>query len=413
MNESAPLDFEPIVLPSDQDASGRTLDREEIDAVTNAIRSGTLTSTKGRWVKQLETDFSARLGSAHAHATTSGTSALHTAIAALDLEPGDEIITTPITDMGAITPILYQGAIPVFVDVDPKSYNITEATIHAGWSDRTRAIMVTHLFGNPCDVDPITKFARERNVPIIEDCAQAFDAVYRGRRIGTIGDIGCFSFQQGKHITSGEGGIVVTNNSEYARRMFLFINKGWGYGDQNPDHYFLAPNYRMNELTGAVLSAQLGKLTKCVRQRVSMADRLTEKLQGLPGVETPQVSVDSTHTYWKYCLWVDQNIYPDGTDRLAGLLKDRGIFSAPRYIQKPAFKCQVISEQKTFGQSRWPFSLASAEALDYADDKYAGVYQALVSVLVLPWNEYYREAHVDYIATAIHTAVGELQKEYA
>src|SRR5579871_3849145 len=141
-----------LQLPSDQDASGRTLGAEELAKLSDVIASGILTSTKGEHVKGLEKAFAAKLGSKYAYACSSGTSAIHAAIAAIDPEPGDEIITTSITDMGALAPILYQGAIPVFADVDPHTYNVTAASLAARLSDKTKAILVTHLFGNPCEM---------------------------------------------------------------------------------------------------------------------------------------------------------------------------------------------------------------------------------------------------------------------
>ena len=142
-------------LPSDQDSTGRTLGAEELELLRQCIESGTLTSTKGAFVRKLESSFAEKLGSRHAFACSSGTAAVHCAIAAINPEPGDEIITTSITDMGALTPIIYQGAIPVFADVDPATYNVTARTIAACISDKTKAIIVTHLFGNPCDMDAI------------------------------------------------------------------------------------------------------------------------------------------------------------------------------------------------------------------------------------------------------------------
>jgi dTDP-4-amino-4,6-dideoxygalactose transaminase len=308
---------------------------------------------------------------------------------------------------------MYQSAVPVFADVCPKTYNLTAETIAAKISERTKAIMVTHLFGNPCNMGPIMELARAKGIPVIEDCAQAFLTTQHGKMIGTIGDIGCFSFQQGKHMCTGEGGIVVTNNEDYGRRMFLFINKAWGYGDANADHYFLAPNYRMNEITGAVALGQLGKLQACVNNRVATADSLTAKLQGMPGIETPTITEGGVHTYWKYCLWVDQSVYPEGTVKLAGYLREHGIASAPRYVVKPAFKCMVIRDQVTFGKSRWPFTEARPEAVDYSDEQYPGTFLGLASVLVLPWNERYTEEHVAYIAQCVRASVEKLQEEYA
>lgn len=391
----------PLPLPSDQDATGRTLSSEEIAAVIEALGSGTLTSTKGRFVKALETDFAEKLGVRHAVAANSGTMALHAAYAAINPEPGDEIVTTAITDMGALTPILYQGAIPVFCDVDPKTCNVTAEAIEAVLSPRTKAIVVTHLFGNPCDMTAIMALANRRGITVIEDCSQAFGATWEGRPVGTFGAIGCFSLQQGKHITCGEGGMVITNDDALARRVFLFVNKAWGYGDPRPDHYFIALNGRMSELQGAVAWAQLKKLDGIVAARTSTARELTQKLGQLPGTATPWVDSRAKHTFWKYCLYVDGSIIQGGAPGFAAMLKEHGIASAPRYIQKPAFACEIFREQRTFGTSRWPFTLARPEAVDYSPERFPGTYEALDRVLVLPWNEKYTTEHLDYIAAAV------------
>ena len=206
------------------------------------------------------------VNSTTAHVCSSGSAAIHCAISAINPEPGDEIITTSITDMGALTPILYQGAIPVFADVDPRTGNVTADTIAARISSRTRAIIVTHLFGNPCDMTGIMALARNLGVPIIEDCAQAFLATHAGKTVGTFGTAGCFSLQQGKHITTGEGGIVISDDPQIARHVYLFINKAWGYGDPNPDHYFIALNYRMSELQGACAAGSVAEARRRRRQ---------------------------------------------------------------------------------------------------------------------------------------------------
>jgi dTDP-4-amino-4,6-dideoxygalactose transaminase len=403
----------PLPLPSDQDSTGRTLGDEEIACVASAIRSGTLTSTKGTYVKQLEERWAAATGAKHAYACSHGSAAIHCAVAAINPEPGDEIVTTSITDMGALTPILYQGAIPVFADVDPATCNVTAETIERVLSDRTRAVVVTHLFGNPCDMTAIMRLCQPRGIAVIEDCAQAFDARHAGQLVGTLGDIGAFSLQQGKHITTGEGGLVVTNNADLARRTFLFVNKAWGYGDPQPDHYFLALNYRMTELAGAVAVAQLDKLDGAVERRVALAAELTSALDGLPGISTPTVRRGDVHTYWKYCLGVDSRVVTGGSVQLGAALKQRGIFSAPRYIQKPAFACQVFRDQRTFGESRWPFTLARPEAVDYSPERFPGTYEGLDRVLVLPWNERYTSEHVRYIADSISACVADLRRAAA
>jgi perosamine synthetase len=348
------------------------------------------------------------LGVRHAWACSSGTAALHTAVAAIDPEPGDEIVTSPITDMGALAPILYQGAIPVFADVDPETANVTAETIAPRLSERTRAIVVTHLFGNPCDMAPILALARSREIPVIEDCAQAFLASDGGRGVGTIGTIGTFSLQQGKHITTGEGGIVTTDDDALARRMFLFINKAWGYGDPAPDHTFLALNSRMSELQGAVALAQLPKLSPFVEKRIANAAWLSKALSGLPGIGTPQVRPGSVHTYWRYCLRIAPRVIEGGAVALAAGLKERGIAATPRYIQKPAFECEVFRLKRTFGRSRWPFPLARPEAVDYDRARFPGVFEALDGLLVLPWNERFERSDLAHLARSLYEAADEL-----
>lgn len=398
-------------LPSDANATGRNFGQEELAQLKRVIESGILNCTKGTAVKEFEEKFAHKYGVDFCRTTTSGTAALHAAIAAINPEPGDEIITSPITDMGAITPIIYQTAIPVFADVDPLTYNVTAETIAPKITKRTKAIVVTHLFGNPCDMDPIMELARRHALPVIEDTCQSYFAEYKGRLLGTIGDIGCFSLQQGKHMTTGEGGIVVVNNAKYARRTWLFVDKAWGYGDPNPDHYFLALNYRMTELQGAVALAQLEKVDGVVYNRRKTAHLLTEMLLQVPGVQPPKISAHGKHVYWKYPLRIDDQVIKGGVDQFAAALKEKGIFSAPRYIQKPAFMCQILQERNTFGNSRFPFEgecRKNDPPVVYNPAEYPGTFDALAHVVVLPWNEFYTIDHVNFIAASIIAAANQL-----
>jgi dTDP-4-amino-4,6-dideoxygalactose transaminase len=404
-------ELEPIQLPSDADSSGRTFGPEEVEELRRVIASGTLNCTRGRTVIAFENAFAALIGVPHARAVTSGTAAIHTAIAALDLEPGDEVVTTSITDMGAIAPILYQAAIPVFADVDPDTCNVTAESIAARITRRTRAVIVTHLFGNPCEMDEILALCAERGLPVVEDAAQAYLATYQGRFVGSLGAIGCFSLQQGKHLSSGEGGIVVTSDPALYRRIKLFSDKAWGYGDPQPDHYFLALNYRMTELQGGVALAQVEKLPGNVEHRVAMAERLTKQIAGIDGVHAPLRSAHSRHVYWRYALRIDSGVFEGGLDAFATRLKCAGIFTAPRYIQKPAFECAVLRDRNTFGTSQFPFvgeHRNGEPPIVYDREQTPGTIEALSKVLVLPWNEKFEESHVDYIAHAIRSAAEEL-----
>jgi dTDP-4-amino-4,6-dideoxygalactose transaminase len=398
-------------LPSDADASGRDLGDAELALLREVIDSGTLNCTRGTQVNAFEAAFAARYGVPAARAVSSGTAAIHTAIAAIDPEPGDEIITTPITDMGAIAPILYQQAIPIFADVDPVTLNLTAQSVAARIGPRTRAIIATHLFGNPCDIAGIRRVAGA--IPVIEDCAQAYLATVGGQLVGTFGALGAFSLQQGKHMTSGEGGVVISADAALARRARLFSDKAWGYGDPEPDHYFLALNYRMTDLQGAVARAQLGKLDAVVASRQRSAARLTALLERSDGLTLPRAAAGATHVYWKYPLLVDPAVVRGGADALGARLKARGVACAPRYIQKPAFACRVLRERQTYGASRCPWSCrerAGGAAVTYDAADYPGTRQGLERVVVLPWNERYTDAHVDFIAAAVRGAVRELRR---
>jgi dTDP-4-amino-4,6-dideoxygalactose transaminase len=403
----------PITLPSDADHTGRDIGDEELKLLREVIDSGTLNCTKGTQVKELEKAFAERYGVPYSRAVTSGTAAVHCAVAAVDPEPGDEIITTSITDMGGIAPILYQGAIPIFADVDPVTLNVTPEAVAAQITPRTKAIIATHLFGNPCDVIGIKAIADKHGIPVIEDCAQAFLATQDGKLVGTIGAIGAFSLQQGKHMTTGEGGLVVTHDKAYARWMILFSDKAWGYGDPKPDHYFLALNYRMTDLQGAVARAQLAKLDGVVARRRKTAEELTERLRNTPGLTLPKPGPGCTHVYWKYPLIVDPAVINGGSDALGAALKANGVFCAPRYIQKPAFECEVFTKRKTFGQSQFPYSYREREdgtKIVYDSAEYPGTVRGLERVVVLPWNEFYTDEHVAFIAGAVENAVAELSR---
>jgi len=254
----------------------RPFDAEELKLLRAALLSQNLCCIDGQMVTAFERRFAFEYGVPYGVASTSGTAAIHVALGALDLNPGDEVITAPITDMGTIIPILCQGAIPVFADVDD-TLNIDPAAVERCITGRTKAIVAVHLFGNPCDMDALSAVARRHGLPLIEDCSQSHWTEYKGRLVGTIGDIGTFSFQQSKHMTTGDGGMTITSNPAYHERMKLFADKGYarkGWGSRA--YLFHAPNYRMTELVGAVGLAQLEKVKSVVQRRRALGDYLTQ-----------------------------------------------------------------------------------------------------------------------------------------
>lgn len=392
-----------MILPNDKDASGRDLGAAELQYLGEVVRSGTLNCTRGSFTKRLEQAFAQRTQRKRAVACASGSAAIHAALAAARLQAGDEVITSPITDMGALMPILYEGLVPVFCDVDPATCNVTAQTIADRITERTKAIVVTHLFGNPCELRPIQRLAREAGAVLIEDCAQAFLASDDGALVGTFGDLACYSFQQGKHMTTGEGGIVTTDDAELKDRVERFVNKGWGYGDAHPDHDRPGLNYRLTELQSAVGLAQLEKLDACVTRRRRTAAMLTEALRGQPGLETPRLRAGSEHSYWRYCLLVDPAFVAGGTEALGAKLRESGVACLPRYIQKPAFECAV------FGRERTRYAVMQRAREDRRED-FPGAVLGLERILVLPWNEHYTDEHVHFIAASVRSAAAALRR---
>ena len=402
-----------MTLPNDQEASGRSFDDDELALVAEVLASGTLTSTKGTMVARFETAVAQLMGVSHAVACASGSAAVHSAVAVVDPEPGDEIVTTAVTDMGALAPIAYQGAVPVFADTDPVTGNVTAESVAAVLSDRTRAIIVTHLFGNPADLPGIMAVAERAGVPVIEDSAQAYLAATPLGLVGSVGDYGAFSLQQGKHITCGEGGFVLADDADRAHAIRTFVNKSWPYGQPNPDHRSLALNYRLTELQGAVALGQLPKLPDNVAHRRRIAGLLDEALADVEGITPTVAAPGNEHSYWRYVVHVDRDVVPGGPDAIAAALRPQGIPSAPRYIAKPAFRCAVFADQKTFGASRWPFTIARPEAVDYSAGRFPGTFAFLDSVLVLSFNERYQPEHADFVAEGLRTAVGKARTEDA
>lgn len=391
-------------LPSDLDASGRSFGLEELEAVSDALVSGTLSGVGGRWVSRLEESFARVVGTRFALASSSGSSAVHAAIAALDPEPGDEVVVSPLADMDVLMPILFQGAVPVFADVDPLSGNLTAESIRRQLAERTRAILVTHLLGQPCEMEPIMSLAASRRIPVIEDCSQALLAQTSGSCVGTLGAMGCFDLRQDRHVTCGEGGLVVTANEELARRVSTFIHKVVD-GEEAADHRCLGLDGRMSELQAAVAAAQVEKLPRLVAERVARATELSELLADVSGI-TPQVATRGTlHTFWRFPLLVHREV-AGGARALAGQLAKRGVSSSPQ--RKPAFRHSVFSNQKTFGRSGYPFSMARRGAVDYRNELYPGAFRFLRDVLWIPFNERFAPSDVTRIAAGVRDSVAEL-----
>ncbi|MFA4030324.1 MAG: hypothetical protein GDYSWBUE_001983 [Candidatus Fervidibacterota bacterium] len=382
--------------------SERKVGEDELSELKEVIESAWLFRFGGKKVEAFERSFAEKHGVRFGIACTSGTAAIHLAIGALQLNPGDEVITAPITDIGSVTPILKEGGIPIFADVDPESGNMDPESTENLISERTKAILVVHLAGNPCNMDAFVSIAKRHGLTLIEDCAQAHQAEYKGKLVGTIGDIGCFSLQQSKHITTGDGGICITDNEELATKMALFMDKGWERGAMTPHRHYimLGLNYRMNELTGAVALAQMKRLDWVTSERHRKGTMLSELISECSYVKPQKVLDGCKAVYWHYELLVQHNA-PFTADKFVEALRAEGIPCSAHYIGKPIFLChEAIQRKKVFGDSPFPFDHAIRE-VRYDETTCPNAQDYLNRLIVLPLHEFLSDEDISDMAKAI------------
>jgi perosamine synthetase len=300
-----------------------SLSGRELENVSDCIRS-TWISSKGRYIAEFEREFSEYVGSRHGLAVCNGTVAVHLALLALGIGPGDEVIVPTLTYVASVNPIKYVGATPVFVDSDRRSWQMSPEEVERRITPRTRAIMVVHLYGHPADMDAIVSIARRHGIFIVEDCAEAIGTRIRGRHAGTFGDIAAFSFFGNKTITTGEGGMVVTSDEQLADRVARF--KGQGLARNRVYwHDLIGYNYRMTNICAAIGCAQMERIDALVRMKRELADRYHSMLEGSPVELHFPSSADAVHSYWMYSLLVPEGL----RDAVAGRLADDGIETRP------------------------------------------------------------------------------------
>ena len=271
-------------------------------------------------------------------------------MAALRLQPGDEVIVPPITDMGSLIGLLFQPAVPVFADVDPRTYNLDPAAVERAVTARTRAVLAVHLAGNPCDVGALRRLGEIHRFRVVEDCAQAWGARHRGQPVGLAGSFGCYSFNDYKHISCGDGGMVGTNDENFGPTLGK-----WEATNRMRDRVAaltnpaalrdvgdLAPNYRISELQAAVATAQLRKLPAIAARRVALGTRLTEMLDGLPGILTPVVTAESDSSFWFYMLRIENPCASTARAMNSWGAQGRGVAARAGYLERPVYRYRVF-----------------------------------------------------------------------
>lgn len=337
----------------------------------------------GPEVAQFEKEFAAYCGTSECIALNSGTSALHLALLAAGVGPGDEVITVPFTFVASVATILYAGAKPVLVDIEPRTFNMNPAALDAAISPRTKAIVPVHLYGHPADMDPILELARKHKLVVIEDAAQAHGAKYEGRSVGSVGDIACFSFYPAKNLGAyGEGGAVTTNNPEYARTIRML--RDWGQ-DRKYHHLLHGYNYRMEGFQGAILRVKLRHLESWTETRRAIVKTYNEHLAGADVVRPAEMPW-ARHVYHLYTLRTDNR------NALQAALLNAGIqtgihYSTPVHLQ-PAYT-----------------------ALGYGPGSFPESEKAALEVLSLPLYPELSDSQIEDVAkavmqaTAVHKAV--------
>jgi perosamine synthetase len=356
-----------------------TIGAAEQEAAAEVLQAGELSGFLGTWseeffggrqVRAAERAFAGRLAARYAIATNSASTALEVAVQAVGVEPGDEVIVSPYTMSASAAAVLRGGGIPVFADVEDETFCLDPQSVAHRVSSRTRAILVTHLFGHPARMEGLEQIAEEHQLALVEDAAQSIGATYHGRETATMGSAGILSLNRHKIIHCGEGGFVVTNDDCIARRAQLIRNHGETvvedaqWEDDIP--YSLGSNYRMTELHAAIARVQLTRLESLLATRRGLAQQLTKRLRLVPGIVPPVVAPGCTHSYYRYAVRVTEPIL-GRIDRglFAAALRAEGVPVIEGYV-RPLYM-QAIYQRRAARPGGFPWSLAEPGSLSYAE----------------------------------------------
>ena len=321
---------------------------KELKNVVDCIKTNWI-SSKGKYIGEFEEKFSSYCGTRYGITTTSGTTALHLAIQSLDIGKGSEVIVPSFTMISSVFAIMYGGAKPVLADSEPETWNIDPDKIEEKITKNTKAILPVHIYGHPCDMGPILDIADDYGLYVIEDAAEAHGAEYKGKKAGSMGDIGCFSFYANKIITTGEGGMIVTNDGELAEKARLLKNLAFSK-EKRFLHTNLGFNYRMTNIQAAIGVAQLERVDELVEARRKNASRYNKLLKDVQGITLPVEKKWAKNVYWMYSILVEDE-FAISRDELMEELEENGIETRRFFIpihQQPMFKEWRLFEDGTF-----------------------------------------------------------------
>ncbi len=336
----------------------------------------------------------------HVMTCSSGTAALHIAVASAGIAPGDEVITSPVTDIGTVIGVLYQQAVPVFADLVGDTYNLDPADVERRITPKTRAIIAVHLAGNPCDMDALKALADRRGLVLIEDCAQAWGARYRGEPIGTSGHIACFSLQNSKHITCGDGGVVASNDERFGPLLQRFGDKGYNRIGGNGLFESFATNYRMSEPQAAVAAAQLDRLEGIASKRARLGNLLNEQIADTPGLVPHGVRPDDRCTYWFSMMRLRPETFQCDRAEFVKALVAEGVPASAGYIPVPLYGNPVFQKHGFFA-GRWPLKEQGLTTMDYAQVSCPEAEAILETGVRVVVNEAMSEGYMRSVAAAI------------
>ena len=369
-----------MIVPLSQPYFGE----EEIDGVVEVLRSDRL--AMGPQTALFEELFAKAIGTKYALAVNSGTSGLHLAVRALGLGPGDEVITTPFSFIASSNCILFEGATPVFVDADEESFNIDPKLIEAAITPRTKAILPVHVFGESADMAPIMAIAKKHNLHVLEDACEAIAASYQGQNVGTFGDVAIYGFYPNKQITTGEGGMIVTNDDAIYEYCLSARNQGRATDMQWLTHVRLGYNYRISEMTAALGVAQMRKLPEILSKRRDKALRYMDLLQGIQGVRIPKGWELPSHSWFVFAIRVDEAI----RDGLLETLNENG-------VQSKAYFSPCIHLQEFYMRD-----------FGYKEGMYPVAEKLSKETIILPFFTSISEEQMAYVVGELKTGIAQL-----